>query len=1084
MSSNDTDFHLLFGILAYQFDFIDRSELIAAIRNWIGHKDSSLADLLVERGALSARDRELLEPMVHRHVQLHGGEAAASLGALSSAESARSELSEIADPDIERSVACLSEGPVSHDPDGTISPDPHRLGRAGDRFRIVRFHARGGLGKISVAIDDELHREVALKEILPERSDDPDKRLRFLHEAEITGNLEHPGIVPVYGLGKYEDGRPFYAMRFVRGDSLRTAVRRFHAKDSQGLQAGERGLELRKLLQRFIDVCEAVEYAHSRGVLHRDLKPGNIMLGKFGETLVVDWGLAKTVGTATTQSPDEEPSIHPTDESDSAPTQMGTAVGTREYMSPEQAAGRLDLLGPETDVFGLGATLYALLTGTAPYDTNLSDIMQRIEQAEFPRPREHSPQIPVALEAVCLKAMSRRPADRYGSPHGLAEELERWLADEPVRARREPLLARIRRWTTRHLPTVAALTTLVIVLVAVATATGVYSWRQLESQRQKAKLLMSNAQRSSRESDWLQASRLFGQAAGTSSRYGRLQSIRQEAETRLAQINQHRSFLKLAAATLSEGIHALRDEREPDKIAAQARAALALYRGTEARNWNQVFAKTLLTDRQTRETKAVIGKLLDQLGLRLALYDTKDEQGVVATEEALRLFDLADRLRPPSMGIWMARMLFNRRLDRDSEADHAGEKMTAMAREGKITATDKYLTGIFSLKVIKDAQAASGILDQAIAMEPNNYGAHFARFQAAGDLGDIEGQISELSVCLALRPDDAELYYFRGFMRFSRGDHLRAGLDFDQCVHRDPSYSQGHYWRGRVLIMNEEWEAAERAFSRAIQLDERAAPNILTWRALVRSKQGKHEAAFGDSQQVPVGERDEDSLAWRILRTLSLCVHAARDEEPTNQELAKRYSDQAMETLMGLAERGYFSADKNMVSLLSHDLDGLRSDTRYQQWEREHLADVVDGDELPRSPDLLSLRAMVLVGRGDHKRAAESAARLQLVSQQLGRLPGQQKRFQGHLYDVGCCFALCAKATDVSPENDEQKRQSEVYRGKAMEALGQAIRMGYRDARHLQEDPDLEFLHGKPGWEQLVAELSASAPSPGKSKND
>ena len=121
----------------------------------------------------------------------------------------------------------------------------------------------------------------------------PDSRQRFLVEAEITGGLEHPGIVPVYGLGTYGDGRPYYAMRFIQGDSLKEAIARFHADDPLRRDPGRRSLELRKLLRRFLDVCNAIDYAHSRGVLHRDLKPGNVMLGKYGETLVVDWGLAK-----------------------------------------------------------------------------------------------------------------------------------------------------------------------------------------------------------------------------------------------------------------------------------------------------------------------------------------------------------------------------------------------------------------------------------------------------------------------------------------------------------------------------------------------------------------------------------------------------------------------------------------------------------------------------------------------------------------------------------------------------------------------------------------------------------------------
>ncbi len=183
----------------------------------------------------------------------------------------------------------------------------------GVRYRVLRSHARGGLGEVFVALDTEVGREVALKEIQDEFADDPASQGRFLREAEVNGRLEHPSIVPVYGLGRHADGRPYYAMRFIRGETLDSAARRFHEAASGGRQPpddatnqganaprspAERNLEFRQLLTGFIAVCNAVAYAHSRGVLHRDIKPANVMLGKFGETLLVDWGLAKVMGQA------------------------------------------------------------------------------------------------------------------------------------------------------------------------------------------------------------------------------------------------------------------------------------------------------------------------------------------------------------------------------------------------------------------------------------------------------------------------------------------------------------------------------------------------------------------------------------------------------------------------------------------------------------------------------------------------------------------------------------------------------------------------------------------------------------------
>src|SRR5262249_28164117 len=155
-------------------------------------------------------------------------------------------------------------------------------------------------------------------------ADHPESRARFLLEAEVTGALEHPGIVPVYGLGTYPDGRPYYAMRFIRGDSLQDAIRRFHHADKDvNRDRGQRALELRQLLGRFVDVCNAMAYAHSRGVLHRDLKPGNIMLGQYGETLVVDWGLAKTLKQPEGHAAPTEPLSRPTDPNDETATKMG-----------------------------------------------------------------------------------------------------------------------------------------------------------------------------------------------------------------------------------------------------------------------------------------------------------------------------------------------------------------------------------------------------------------------------------------------------------------------------------------------------------------------------------------------------------------------------------------------------------------------------------------------------------------------------------------------------------------------------------------------------------------------------------------
>jgi eukaryotic-like serine/threonine-protein kinase len=238
-------------------------------------------------------------------------------------------------------------------------------------------------------------------------------------------------------------------MRLIRGESLKFGIDRFHA--GRVRRHLYESVPFRELLGRFIAVCHAVEYAHSRGVLHRDLKPDNIMLGKHGETLVVDWGLAKAQGRAEPYQVTDERTLVPRRTQDSAKTQMGSAMGTPAFMSPEQARGQVDAHTPASDIYSLGATLYYVVTGRMPFrGQTVGEVLQQVQAGEVVRPRNVKPGLPEALEAICLKAMALRPADRYATAGEVALDVERYLADEPVAARPETWVERLWRFARRH----------------------------------------------------------------------------------------------------------------------------------------------------------------------------------------------------------------------------------------------------------------------------------------------------------------------------------------------------------------------------------------------------------------------------------------------------------------------------------------------------------------------------------------------------------------------------------------------------------------------------------------------------------
>lgn len=314
----------------------------------------------------------------------------------------------------------LSDGTLAHLRAVADEPD-----LSGTRYRLAGLIGSGGMGRVYRATDTGLDRDIALKVL---HGQDAGAADRLLAEARILARLEHPGVVPVHDAGSLPDGRVYCAMKLVRGKRLDQLAREDHP--------------LPERLRIFQRICETVAFAHAHGVLHRDLKPQNIMVGSFGEVLVLDWGIAKHTTTGTTTAPDDPSRAGGAEPDTDGLTDPGTRLGTPGWMAPEQERGLGDLITERTDVFGLGAILRELVT-TAP--------------------ASRESRTPARLLAIAERATATDPADRYADVHSLAEDVGRFVAGLSVSAYREPFLERTIRIARKYrTPILLVLTYLVM----------------------------------------------------------------------------------------------------------------------------------------------------------------------------------------------------------------------------------------------------------------------------------------------------------------------------------------------------------------------------------------------------------------------------------------------------------------------------------------------------------------------------------------------------------------------------------------------------------------------------------------------
>ncbi|MFN3189837.1 MAG: serine/threonine-protein kinase [Aureliella sp.] len=469
---------LAFAISILQSGFSNLQSLSEATKTWTTYGNSSLAEHLLKSEHITDQQLSVAANHArHRLEDLERGATTQDKGAADPSQSDR-ERHWLTTLDPGGKVAKL----LGIADTSVLTSDQISDRQVGSRYTLLRKLGQGGLGTVWLARDQNLQRYVAVKEISGRVSAGDPALEHFRREAEITGRLEHPGIVPVYQYGEDTDtGKSFYVMRFLGKKTLQDAIAEYHERRKAG---DEDPMVLHRLLSALVNVCHSVGHAHSRKVIHRDLKPENIALDEFGQVTLLDWGLAKindASGMYEVNGRTEPGDLHSV-----GSTQVGRVLGTPLYMAPEQAAGRLDEIDELTDVYALGGILYAILTGVAPHQSVIeqsetgsqrSDMMSRIVTGGFAEPLSLNRSISPELNAVCMKALANKRYLRYASATALSEDIERCMAGSPVTAYTPPARQRAKQWMAAH-PTMTQAILLCTSLLLIGGAAIAYTARQ------------------------------------------------------------------------------------------------------------------------------------------------------------------------------------------------------------------------------------------------------------------------------------------------------------------------------------------------------------------------------------------------------------------------------------------------------------------------------------------------------------------------------------------------------------------------------------------------------------------------------
>jgi tetratricopeptide (TPR) repeat protein len=781
----------------------------------------------------------------------------------------------------------------------------------------------------------------------------------------MTGQLEHPGIVPVHDMGEDDSGRPFYVMKLVRGRSLKQAIKEYHSPSVKPQTPRE--MQWLRLLQVFVDLCHAVAYAHSRGVLHRDLKPDNIMLGAYGETVVLDWGLAKLRGEAA--AVDGPSSVSTT--GGGTNTQAGSIMGSPLYMPPEMAESRIPDTDERSDVYLLGATLYEILTGRPPREGKSLEAILELARTTAPvLPRPFSG-IRKALNAICLKALSSRKEDRYASAMELADDVQRYMAGEPVSAWRENILIRVWRWAKRHQLALKRTATVAVILAAAVVT---------ESRVRQASVLQA----------------------------------REAARTQIQDFDALADEARFYASnTDSTAEHA--PYYDPEKSRIASRQALAT-----AAVWGPTFERLPFGEDRQRLREEMYELLL------LMIQDACQSPHSFAAADVSGLLDRAQQMMPkPSRGYYLLRGQYCRLLN-DPEGAARQERL-ANAPDTPSIAFDSFLLGeecrrrsaneaapptapdAVSSRQKEDLAQAIDFYRQAVTRDPRHFWAHFQLGRCYMSAGRMPEAVEALGTCVALRPDAPWGYSARGLALGLLHRFGEAQTDLDRAIQLNSDFRPAWLNRGVVYWLQNNPEQALTNFDAALRPPEdRKLVEGAYYRAQVYLQQNDLVRALSDLNMV-IAERKDFYPAYLLRARVELLRGSQSAGLEDLNALLKQGTASGLDlaTADGLGRRGRMlrrvaaqlpdDAAQATLRLACHDLETAIS---------------LGGRSAEIYTDLGAVRE--LMGQADRAVEAYSAA-LQLAPQDVGTRIHRGWLFQKlGLYDDASRDFSQAIAADVT----------------------------------------------------------------------